>query len=246
MRLTVLGCAGTFPGPDSPCSSYLVEYGGFRLLMDVGNGSIGALQRHADLVDVDAVFVSHLHGDHFLDLVPYAYVRRHHPRAPLPRLPVHGPAGTGSRLAAAGGSSDDMPRNVYDISPLTPGCREIGPFRATLVRMPHPVECYGIRLTVGGRTLAYSADTGPGQPLLELARDADVLLCEAAFGSRNGSPDLHLTGRQAGEHAAAAGAGRLLLTHLVAWDDEERTCAEAAAAYDGRLDSVASGDRYDI
>lgn len=246
MRLTVLGCAGTFPGPDSPCSSYLVEADGFRLLVDAGNGALGALQRHADLLDVDAIVVSHLHGDHYLDLLPYAYVRRYHPQAPLPRLVVHAPAGIHDKLDGGLPASHGLRHEVYDLRPLTGGRLEIGPFTVTLARMPHPVECYGMRLAAGGRTLTYSADTGPGSALLTLARDADALLCEAAFGVDDGPPNLHLTGRQAGEHAARAGAGRLLLTHLVPWTDAERTCADAASTYGGPLDLVASGDRYDI
>ena len=84
MRLTVLGCAGTFPGPLSGCSSYLVEQDGFRLLLDAGNGAVSALQRAADLLAVDAVLLSHLHADHCLDLVAYSYARRYHPEGPLP------------------------------------------------------------------------------------------------------------------------------------------------------------------
>ncbi len=98
MRLTVLGCAGTFPGPRSGCSSYLVEHDGFRLLLDAGNGAVGALQRHGGLLDLDAVLLSHLHADHCVDLVAYAYARIYPPAGPPPPLPVYGPGGTEERL----------------------------------------------------------------------------------------------------------------------------------------------------
>ena len=93
MKLTVLGSAGTFPGPDSPCSAYLVEHEGFRLLLDFGPGSLGPLQRHLGLLDLDAVYLSHLHADHCLELVTYSYARRYHPDGNPPSLPVYGPAG---------------------------------------------------------------------------------------------------------------------------------------------------------
>ena len=83
----MLGSSGTYPGPESPCSSYLVEHDGFRLVVDLGNGALGRLQHHADLLALDAVWVSHLHGDHCLDLVPYSYARRYHPAGLPPRLP---------------------------------------------------------------------------------------------------------------------------------------------------------------
>ena len=79
MRLTVIGCSGSYPGSDAACSAYLVEHDGFRLLLDLGNGSLGTLQNHLDPREIDALYLSHLHGDHWLDLVSLAYVREHHP-----------------------------------------------------------------------------------------------------------------------------------------------------------------------
>ena len=94
MRLTVIGCAGSFPGPDSPASCYLVEADGFRMLLDLGNGALGVLQRHAGLYDIDAICLSHLHGDHCLDMSSYWVARTYAPGGPKPPVPVYGPAGT--------------------------------------------------------------------------------------------------------------------------------------------------------
>src|SRR3982751_987834 len=104
MRLTVLGCAGSFPGPESPCSAYLVEADGFRLLMDFGTGSLSALQRYCGLHSVDAILLSHLHCDHILDACSYVVVRRYNPSGPLPRLPLYGPSGTAERLSTVYGA----------------------------------------------------------------------------------------------------------------------------------------------
>lgn len=248
MRLTVLGCAGTFPGPASGCSSYLVEQDGFRLLLDVGPGAIGALQRCGGLLDVDAALVSHLHADHCLDLVPYAYARRYHPRHRPPPLPVYGPPRTAGRICA----SFDVPppdrlESVYDWRVTTAGRTEIGPFTVDLARVNHPVECHGVRLSAAGRSLVYSADTGHSDNLVGLATDSDLFLCEASFleGGDN-PPGVHLTGRQAGQHATRAGAQRLLLTHLVPWGDEARTLAEASAAYDGEVALARPDTSYQV
>ncbi len=249
MKLTIVGCAGSFPRADSACSAYLVEADGFRLLLDMGNGALGALQQHIGLQDLDAIFISHLHGDHCLDACVYAVARRYAPDGPFATMPLYGPPGTLQRIVAAedalgrGVNLDD----VYEEHPLRPGTLEIGPLRLAVDRVNHPVETYAVRVSHAGRSMTYSADTGPSEALVALARDSDTLLCEASFTSeRPNPPDLHLTGAQAGEHATLAGAGRLLLTHLTSWSDVDRTLAEARAAYDGDATVVASGNSYDI
>jgi ribonuclease BN (tRNA processing enzyme) len=243
MRLTVIGCAGSFPGPDSPASCYLVEADGFRLLLDLGNGALGALQRHAGLHEIDAICLSHLHGDHCLDMNAYWVARTYAPDGPMPAIPVYGPAGTAGRLAAAQGAgvAGDM-SSAFAFETLTPGTRRIGPFEITVDHVNHPVETFGFRIQQGGRALAYSADTGESASLVELADDADLLLCEASFvdGAAN-PPDLHLTGRQAGEHAARAGVGELVLTHLVPWNDQAVMLNDAARPFGGPLSLAASG-----
>ena len=244
MRITVIGCSGSFPGPDGPASSYLLEAEGFRLLLDLGSGAVGALQRHVGLDGIDAVCLSHHHADHCLDVCPFWVARTYDPSGRLPRIPVYGPAGTASRMAQAYGLNEDPGmRETFDFVTLAPGTRQIGPFRIRLAHMNHPVETFGFRVEHAGRALAYSADTGTCPALVELARQADVLLCEASYLSGpDRGPDMHLTAAQAAEHAARAGAGRLVLTHLVPWNDQQQTLAEAsAAAFDGPISLAAPG-----
>lgn len=249
MRLTIVGCAGSFPRAGAACSAYLLEADGFRLLLDMGNGSLGALQQHIGLLDLDALLISHLHGDHCFDACSYVVASRYSPTAPLAPLPLYAPAGAVDRLARAyeidgeAGGLDD----VYDERVLAPGALEIGPFRVRVDRTNHPVETYAARIEHGGRVLVYSADSGCSDALVGLARNADTFLCEATFDtSRRNPPDLHLTGGQAGEHAARAGVGRLLLTHLTAWTQPERTLADARAAFDGTAAVVGPGETYEI
>ena len=248
MRLTVLGCAGTYPGPDSGCSGYLVEHEGFRLLVDFGNGALGQLQRHCDLLSVDAVWISHLHADHCLDLVAYSYARRYHPDGVPAPLPVHGPAGLAERIRAAYESPPaDGLDEVYDYAVVRPGTTRLGPFEVTAVRVAHPVEAHALRLRAGGRTLVYSGDTAESDALVELARDCDLLLCEASWESEPPPPPgIHLTGRQAGEHALRSAARRLVLTHLVPFVDPAVIEAEARESFVGRLDVAHRGDVYEV
>ena len=243
MDLTIVGCSGSFPGPASPASCYLVTADGFRLVVDLGNGAFGALQRYASGEDIDAVLISHLHADHCLDMCSYQVFRTYHPSGPLPRIPVYGPAGTADRLnRAAVGDSGHSISDSFDFVTLEPGKTEIGPFAVTAEHMNHPVETFGFRLAHGARAIAYSADTGPTDQLVALAADADVLLCEASFVDGPGLPaDLHLTARQAGEHAARADVGGLVLTHLVPWNSLDVSQAEAASSFPGPVSLAVPG-----
>jgi ribonuclease BN (tRNA processing enzyme) len=245
MQLTVVGCSGSFPGPDSPASCYLLEAEGFRLVVDMGNGTLGALQRYAELFGIDAICLSHLHADHCVDLGSYWVARHDAPDGPQPSIPVYGPSGTAERVAGVlgpGHSGIESVRERFAVHDLAPGTLEIGPFRITTDRMNHPVETFGFRVEHEGWRLAYSADTGQTDALVRLAEDVDVLLCEASFRSgEDNPPNLHLTARQAGEYAARAGAGQLVLTHLVPWYDREQSLAAAAGSYRGPLSAAISG-----
>lgn len=248
MKLTVLGCAGTFPGPESPCSGYLIEHDGYRLVVDMGAGSLGVLQRFCDLLDVNAVYLSHLHADHCLDLIGYSYARRFHPKGLPPRLPVYGPAGSAARLCAAfeappaGGL-----RDLFDFREQQAGNLTLGPLELTTAVTNHPVECHAMRITAGGRVLTYTGDTDVSDAVVELARDADLFLCEATWESTPVQPaGIHLNGRTAGEHAARAGAKKLLLTHLSAFSDPDVIVAEARSTYDGPIELARSGHSWEV
>ena len=248
MRLTIVGMAGSFPGPDSPASCYLVEHEGQRIVLDLGNGAIGALQRYTDVYGIDGVVLSHLHADHCLDLTSYYVMRKYRPQGPAPSIPVLGPTGTADRMAAAYDLPDEPGMtgefDFHDHRVQT----EIGPFRITTAPANHPVEAYSIRVEAGGRSLVFSGDTGATDALVELARGADLALFEASFLSRyeNLPPNLHLTATEAADHADRAGIGRLVLTHLVPWTPQDETREEAAAVYTGDLQLAYPGLTVDV
>ncbi|MGH3252971.1 MAG: MBL fold metallo-hydrolase [Trebonia sp.] len=249
MRLTVVGCAGSFPGPDSPASCYLLEADGFRLVIDFGNGSLGALQKYTDLFDIDAVCLSHLHADHCVDLYSYSVARTFSPAGPRPPIPVYGPARTAERMSFIHGlDGDDLGlTKQFTFETLEPGRMAIGPFDVQFAHVNHPVETFAFRFSSGGRSLVYTGDTGETEAVPALAAGADVFLSEAAFLDAPGlPPDLHLTARQAAQYATKAGVGKLVLTHLLPWNSQDDTRAEAAAAFTGPLDIAAAGQAIDL
>jgi len=249
MRLTVVGCSGSFPGPDSPASCYLLEADGFRVVVDMGNGSLGALQKYAGLFDIDAVFLSHLHVDHCVDLYSYSVARVFTPAGPQPAIPVYGPARTAERMGYIHGlDGDDLGLTKrFTFETLEPGRLAVGPFDIELAHVNHPVETFAFRFAHGGRSLVYTGDTGETEAVPALAAGADVLLSEAAFLEGPGlPPDIHLTARQAGGYANRAGVGRLVLTHLVPGNSADDARAEAAAEYRGTLEVAVAGQVIDL
>lgn len=245
MRLTVLGSAGSYPAPGRACSSYLLEAEGRRLLLDCGNGSLGTLLGLLDVADVDYLVLSHAHADHLADAYAAYIARRYHPAGPCPPLPVLAPAGVADRLAGLAGAdgaalASSLPvREVADRQTL-----EAGPFHLDFRRVEHPVPTLGVRVRAGASVLAYSADTAPCDAVVELARDADVFLCEATWSGESRAPGLHCTGAEAGALAARAGAQRLVITHVAHPDDPAEVAAQAAERYGAAVVAAQDGQRH--
>jgi ribonuclease BN (tRNA processing enzyme) len=248
MRLTVIGCSGSYPGPDSPASCYLVEteHAGrtWRVVLDLGSGALGALQRYVDPLDVDAVLLSHLHADHCLDLCGYYVLRKYHPAGSQAPLPVYGPRGTAARMARAYDLPEDPGMSLeFDFRSWAPGEPvRVGPFTVQPIRVEHPVEAYGLRISAGGSLLAYTGDSGRCAQLETVARGADLLLAEASFRDGDANPPgIHLTGGDCGRLARDAGVARLVVTHVPPWHDPKDMLAAAQEVWDGPSELARAG-----
>jgi ribonuclease BN (tRNA processing enzyme) len=241
MRLTVLGACGAWPEAGQACSGYLVEHGGFRLLVDLGYATVPRLLRHAAADQVDAVFVSHGHPDHCADLNPLlrARVLRDDP---APALPLYALPGALDAVLAL--DRPGMLDHAYALREFTAGTAlAIGPFRAETRPLPHFVPNAGVRLAAGGRGVAYTGDSGPSPEVVELARGADLLVAEASYVDRvpADSRGALCSAREAGRQAADAGTERLLLTHLLPGTDQAAALAAAQDGYDAEV-GVATAD----
>lgn len=244
LSLTVLGCSGSYSGAGVACTGYLVESDTTRVWLDAGPGTLANLQRRCDLTEVDAVVVTHEHPDHWLDLtMAYIACRYFLNRPPMP---VYGTAGTLALAQALAGTSDLAPtfhwRTISDGHSAT-----IGDQQWRFARTDHPVETLAPRVDSGGRSFAFSADTGDGWSFASLGEGIDLGLCEATFLHRElVPPSPHLSARQAGAMSADAGVKRLLLTHLAPGSDAAAFGREAAEAFGAPVELVDVDRRYEV
>jgi ribonuclease BN (tRNA processing enzyme) len=264
MRLTVLGKSPSWQDAGGACSGYLVEDGDTAVLIDCGNGVFSKLREHVDYVDVDGVVLSHLHADHFLDLVPYAYALTYAPRQqPVPVPPWPGtddparprllaPPGARETFRQVVGAwgQDDLIENAFELEEYEESSRpEIGPLRFEFRSVPHFTETFAICVTSanGGGRLGYGADSRPSQDLCEFVSGCDLLLIEATLPrpERTGVRG-HLTPGEAGDHARRAGVKRVVITHISDELDPTWARTEASEAFGGAVDVAAEGAVYEL
>jgi ribonuclease BN (tRNA processing enzyme) len=264
MRLTVLGKSPSWQDAGGACSGYLVEEGDTAVLVDCGNGVFAKLREHIDYVDVDAVVLSHLHADHFLDLVPFAYALTYAPRqqpVPVDRWPgtdcpacpqLHAPPGAKELFRRVVGSwgNEDLIENAFDLREYDPAEQiEIGPIRISFQAVPHFTETFAMSIssTNGSGRIVYGADCSPTDALAEFAHGADLMLVEATLPrpERTGMRG-HLTPEEAGGHARGAAAKRLLLVHISDELDADWARNEAAEAFDGPVEIAEEGAVYEV
>ena len=242
MRLTVLGSSASQPAAGDASSGYLITEGASTLLVDCGSGVLGRLLEHASIDAVDAIVISHMHADHYIDLIALRYGRRY--GAPGQReIPVYLPPGGSARLQAVSeaiSSTQPFFAGVLSLRDYTPGDRiEVGELSVRPLEVVHGIPSFGMRIVGrGGATLAYSSDTVCCDEVVELARDADLFVAENTLGG--GAPSLHqpvthLSAEEAGQLAARAGAGRLVLTHFWHTADRELARTEATRHFEGEV-----------
>ena len=264
MRLTVLGKSPSWQDAGGACSGYLVQEDGTTVLIDCGNGVFGKLREHVDYVDVDAVVLSHLHADHFLDLVPYAYALTYAPRqqpVPVPPWPgtehparprliaPPGATDTFRRVAGAWGA-EDLIENAFEIEEYEASSRpKVGPLTFEFHPVPHFTETFAMRVSSsnGAGRLAYGADSSPSEELSAFVEGSELLLIEATLPrpERTGVRG-HLTPSEAGDHARAAGVRRVVLTHISDELDATWARSEAARTFGGPVEVAREGAVYHL
>lgn len=249
MELVVLGCQAGMPADGRASSGYLVVTSRCRILLDCGPGVAAALSAHGGAGSLDAVVVTHLHPDHCYDLLPIGISRRN-AAAPLPLYVPRGGRALLHDLGELFPPGQDIPlHHGLAIREYQPGqLIRIGDCTLGLHGLRHIVANCGIRISSGAVTMAYTGDTGPADELLELARDADLLLAEATLASTDTSDWGHLCATDAAQVAATAGVRQLVLTHLGSADPQwaHARKAEAERVFAGPVHLAQPGAHYPI
>jgi ribonuclease BN (tRNA processing enzyme) len=264
MRITVLGKSPSWQDAGGACSGYLLRDGGAAVLVDCGNGVFGKLRQHIYYVDIDAVVISHLHADHFLDLVPFAYALCYAPRqqpVPVPpwpgtETPAHPrlltPPGSREafrRIVGAWGN-EDLIESAFALEEYDETTRpDVGSMRFQFHKVPHFTETFAIQVTSsnGGGRLAYGADSRPNEELCAFVKGCDLLFIEATLPrpERTGVRG-HLTPSEAGAHAKAAGAKRVVITHISDELDHTWARTEASRAFGGPVEVAREGAIFEV
>jgi ribonuclease BN (tRNA processing enzyme) len=252
VRITVLGKSPSWQDAGGACSGYLVQDDGCTLLVDCGNGVFGKLRAVCDYAAVDAVVISHLHADHMLDLVPFSYALRYGPRPERARPVLHAPAGardTFRRIVGAWGS-EDLVEGAFDLQEYTVGDRlEVGSLQVRFALVPHFTTTHAVEVrAAGGARFVFGADSGPTDVFADFARAADLLVLEATLTAPDEGEAVrgHLTAAEAGAHARAAGARRLVLTHISDELDLGAAAEAAGAAFGGAVAIARGGAVYEV
>jgi ribonuclease BN (tRNA processing enzyme) len=263
MRLTVLGKSPSWQDADGACSGYLLEEDGTAVLLDCGNGVFSKLRRFRDYTAIDAVVISHLHADHFLDLVPFSYALTYAPRqqpVAVDRWPgtdhparpkLYAPSGATELFRRVVGSwgNEDLIESAFDIEEFGPTNEiDVGTMRFRFQDVPHYTQTFAIDISSmnGGGRITYSADCCPNEQLVEFAKGTDLLLVEATLPrpERTGVRG-HLTPEEAADHGSRAGVKRILLTHVSDELDElwVRRCAKRV--FPGPIEIAHEGAVYE-
>ena len=250
----MLGKSPSWQDAGGACSGYLIQQGETTVLLDCGNGVFGKLRQRVDYTEVDGVLISHLHADHFLDLVPYSYALTYAPRQQP--VPVHTWPGTDSparpRLVAPPGAretlrrvvgawgNEDLVEKAFELEEYAAGAEvTVGEITASFHPVPHFIDTFAVNVRAEGTgaKLSYSADTSPCEEIVEIARDADLMIVEATLPrpERTGVRG-HLTPEEAGEHAKRAGAKRVVITHISDELGEEWAREQAEAGFGGPVE----------
>lgn len=264
MRITVLGKSPAWQDSGGACSGYLIETDGATVLLDSGNGVFAKLREHVDYVDVDAVVISHLHADHFIDLVPYSYALTLTPRQQP--VPVAGFPGTDDparpRLIAPPGARETFRRvvgawgdeklidNAFALEEYeTDGTADVGDLRFRFSEVPHFVQTFAVDVTSSSEDgrFTFGADCRPNDELVEFAKGTDLLIIEATLPrpERTGIRG-HLTPAEAGDHARLAGAKHAVLTHISDELDADWAQREGSEAFGAPVEVASEGAVYEV
>jgi len=249
--VTVAGSSCSIPRPGRACSSYLIETPGSAIVADLGTGALANVLRTRAAETIDAVIISHMHADHFIDVIPLRYALKYGARTHDRRVLLYLPPGGEHVLRTLTGafakeSHHDFIGEVFDVRTYDPTqTLSIGNASVRFAPTSHYIPTFALRLDTGGVSMTYSADTAPDEAIARLAHESNVFLCEATLAPAGEveRPRGHLSAREAATLARSGDVARLVLTHYPASANAATLAEHARTVYDGPIDVADDGYR---
>lgn len=211
MKLTILGYSGAYPVQQSGTTAYLLESEGYHLAIDMGSGGFMSLKDEVDPLSLDALIISHYHGDHIADVGVLQYYRQLNQNEGQRELAIYGQDEDQCHFKTL-----TIPNVSYGVPYNETTQLNIGPFHITFLRTVHPVPTYAMRIEEikTKKVLTFTADTGYMDELIDFAKDSDVFLADTYFLTGNEYNAFHLTAKETGEIGRKAGVKHIIATHL--------------------------------
>jgi ribonuclease BN (tRNA processing enzyme) len=248
MRLTVLGSAASYAAAGQACSGHLVQAGETSVLFDCGNGVLANLSAAMDPLDLDALFITHAHVDHFADVYALQALMRYAPGGPSGPLPLYLGQGLFDRMGCLlSEHGREELAEAFEVHEVADGDEVVvGDMVVGVACVDHIDPTFALIATVAGSRLCFTSDTGMSHAVVEAADGCDLLLAEATLPERYADAAPHLTARQAGEIASQVGASMLVITHVWPTNDRDATLAEAQGAFGGRVAVAREMDAFEV
>lgn len=242
MKLTCIGTWGAYPEAGEATTSFLLEEGNSRILLDCGSGVLSQLQRIIPIEKLDALVLSHYHHDHVADIgcLQYALLIQTILGKRSKPLPIYAHAEEENPLFSTLTYNDYTKGiRVYANQPI-----QIGPWDVDFCPTVHPAYCLAAKFSHQGRSIVYTADTSWSEELVSFSKGAEMLICEASlYNEQKGKVAGHMTAGEAGQLALQAGVKRLILTHLPHYGDHQQLVQQAQEIFTGEIhlaDSLSS------
>lgn len=260
MKVIALGTNAAYAAPGNACSGWLLQDGGANILLDCGTGVIARLQEFIDLTEITGIVISHMHADHFFDLVPLRHALRYGPNQGRVQPALYLPPGGIRAMSAiaevvhpADYASEEFLDHVFHVTEFgVDAPLRLGNLQFDFAPGNHYVPSWAMAISSLDHTnhrLVYTGDTGPAEAIMELARNADLLVSESTYlglEEEHGTVRGHLTAQEAGELAARANVQRALLTHQWPHRDRGEVLERAQSAFDGPIANAEVGAEYPI